>query len=110
LDGSELTGWIDGSRVKKFFARRGEKYDEKTPMPAREEVKGKEMEKDTHEEWEVETVTGRKDIQGKWLYFVKWLGFEKRTWVREEDMDGSRRMIEEWNAAHPISANHPPRK
>ena len=60
LDGAELAGWIDGSRLKKFFTR-NEVVDStreiSTPSTAEEE-KSEEF-----EEFEVEAVAGRKYIE-----------------------------------------------
>ena len=54
LNGSKLAEWIEGNWVKKFFARRGGKYNEETLLPTREEVKEKETEKEMKKETEEE--------------------------------------------------------
>jgi hypothetical protein len=41
------------------------------------------------------------------MYLVKWKDWEKRSWVRAEDMVGSKDLVHKWNAAHPVPADHP---
>ena len=54
LDGFDLAGSIDGSWIKKFFARRGGKYNEETPRPRWKEVKENKTEKEMKKQWEEE--------------------------------------------------------
>jgi len=37
---------------------------------------------------------------------VKWKDSEKGSWVRAEDMVGSKELMDKWNAAHPVPAGH----
>jgi hypothetical protein len=104
LDGAELAGWIDGSRLKKFFTRNAGVHGTReisTPSTAQEE------ELEEFEEFEVESVAGRKYIEGRWMYLIKWKDWEKRSWERAEDMAGSKELMDKWNAAHPVPADHP---
>ncbi|KAF5230292.1 hypothetical protein FAUST_9880 [Fusarium austroamericanum] len=59
------------------------------PMPDLEEEEG---------EWEIESVTARKKIQGDIYFLVKWKGWphEYDQWVPSEDMGNAARMIEEF--------------
>jgi len=41
------------------------------------------------------------------MYLVRWKDWEKRWWVRTEDMAGSEELMDKWNAAHPVPADHP---
>jgi len=41
------------------------------------------------------------------MYLIKWKDWEKRSWVRAEDMAGSNELMDKWNAAHPVPADHP---
>jgi hypothetical protein len=66
-----------------------------------------EEESDEFEEFEEEAVAGRKYIEGRWMYLVKWKDWEKRSWVRAEDMTGSKELVDKWNAAHLVPADHP---
>jgi hypothetical protein len=52
-----------------------------------------EKEAEKRNDWEVEAAAGRKYVQGKWLYVVKWKDWEKQMWERE-DMEGSRKSVE----------------
>jgi hypothetical protein len=47
-----------------------------------------EAESEKFEEFKVEAVAGRKYIQGRWMYLVKWRDWQKRSWVWAEDMAG----------------------
>jgi len=74
LDGAELAGWIGGSRLKKFSTHNGGVHGTReisTPSTAQEE------ESEEFEEFEVEAVAGRKYIEGRWMYLIKWKDWEK---------------------------------
>jgi hypothetical protein len=104
LDWAELVGWIDGSRLKKFFTRNeGVHGTREISTPSSAQAK----ESEEFEEFEVEAVAGRKSIEGRWMYLIKWKDWEKRSWVRAEDMAGSQELMDKWNAAHPVPADHP---
>jgi hypothetical protein len=40
------------------------------------------------------------------MYWVQWKDWEKRSWVRAENMVGSEEIVDKWNAAHLVPANH----
>jgi len=104
LDAAELEGWIDSSRLKKFFTRNEGVHGTReisTPSTTQWE------ESEQFEEFEVEAVAGRKYIEGRWMYLIKWKDREKRSWVRAEDMAGSKELMAKWNATHPVPADHP---
>jgi hypothetical protein len=75
LDGAELAGWIDGSRLKKFFTPNKGVYGTReisTPSTIQEE------ELEELEEFEVEAVAGRKYVAGRRMYLINWNHWEKR--------------------------------
>jgi hypothetical protein len=91
LDGAALAGWIDGSRLKKFFTRNEGVHSTReisTPSTAEEE------ESEEFKEFKEEAVAGRKYIEGRWMYLIKWKDWEKRSWVRAEDMAGSQDLMD----------------
>ena len=55
----------------------------------------------------MEAVAGRNYIEGRWMYLIKWKDWEKRSWVWAEDMAESKELMNKWNAAHPVPADHP---
>ena len=59
------------------------------------------------DDWDMEKTMGRKYQNGLWMYLVKWKDWETRTWTLEADMEGSRDLINEWNASHAVPDNHP---
>ena len=111
LDGTPLTGWADGSRLKMFFVREGQNStvppDDPRATAEFQEQDEERRDEDQKEDWEVEEVMGRKYQNGQWMYLVRWKDREKRMLALETDMEGARDMINEWNASHPVPANHP---
>jgi hypothetical protein len=104
LNGAEPTGWIDGSWLKKFFTgNEGIRGPREISTPRTTQ----EVESEEFEVFEVEAVAGRKYIEGRWIYLIKWKNWEKRSGVRPEDMAGSKKLMDKWNAAHPVPADHP---
>jgi len=103
LDVAELAGWIDGSRLKKFFTlneRVHRTREISTASTTQEEVS------EEFEEFEVEALAGRKYIAGRWMYLVKWKDWEIQSLVRVEDMAASKELKDEWNAVDPVPADH----
>ena len=104
LDGAELTGWIDGSRLKKFFTCN--KWVHGTSEISKP---GTTHEEDPEEfkEFEVEEVAGWKYIEGWWMYLGKWKDWGKWSWVWVADMAGIKKLVDRWNTTHPVPPNHP---
>jgi len=67
-------------------------------------------ESEEFEEYEVEAVAGWKYIAGRWMNVGKWKDWEKRSWVRAEDMAVTKEVMDKWNATHPVQADHPPKQ
>ena len=64
-------------------------------------------ESDEFDEFEMQAVACPKYIEGSWMFLIKWKDWEKRSWVRAEDMAGSKEVMDNWNAAHLMPADHP---
>jgi len=59
------------------------------------------------EEFEVAAVAGRKYIDGLWMNLAKWKDWEILSWVWVENIAGYIELVNKWNAAHPVPADHP---
>ncbi|KAJ3043846.1 hypothetical protein HK097_001644 [Rhizophlyctis rosea] len=62
---------------------------------------------DKEDEWEVETILGRKEIRGTrnrpahTMYKVKYVGWGNASWQPEENLENARDLIDEYNRTHP---------
>jgi hypothetical protein len=58
--------------------------------------------------WDVQCVTGKRSINGKIEYCVKWIGFEQETWEPAANVeDGAREAIEEFESMQEIQSDVP---
>jgi len=104
LDGAELAGWMDGSQLKKVFTRNEGVHG---PREISRPSTTQEEESEEFEEFKVEAVAGRKYIEGRWMYLIKWKDWEKGSWVQAEDMAGSKKLLDKCNTAHLVLADNP---
>jgi hypothetical protein len=40
------------------------------------------------------------------MYFIEWKNWEKQSWAQAENITGSKELANQWNAAHPVVADH----
>ena len=97
LDGAELAGRIEISRLRKFITRtEGVHHAREISMPNTT----KEEDSEEFNELEVQAVAGWKSIKGWWMYSVEWKDLQKRLWVQEDDMAECKLLVDAVNSAH----------
>jgi hypothetical protein len=62
-----------------------------------EKPRGCILDMDTSEEWEIDSIAGRKMVSGEKHYLAVWIA----TWMRESDLAGARELIDEFESALP---------
>ena len=70
----------------------------KKQMKGQKKEKGKRIEVEEVEEWEVEKILNKKKIRGVEKYLIRWKGFtvEGDTWERKENLKNAKELIEEF--------------
>ena len=67
-------------------------------MKEQKKEKGKPIEVEGVEEWEVEKILNKKKMRGVVKYLIQWKGFmaERDTWKRRENLKNTEKLIEEF--------------
>ena len=70
----------------------------KEQVKGQKKEKGKLVEVEDVEEWEVEKILNKKKIRGVEKYLIRWKGFmaEGDTWERKENLKNAKELIKEF--------------
>lgn len=79
LDGTALRDYQTGSRLKLFRQRFEEERDVRAPFNP-EASREEQM-------WEIHDIVGKRTVNGKQQYLVKWVGYPRKTWEPVENLD-----------------------